>query len=275
MSIVGEQVEGDQLAGTAIPNRLKRLADVFRGKPRFVAPRVHVDPPGFPDPETEVAVIGDIHGRLDLLTRLIEKLSAKAPAATLVFVGDYIDRGPSSRGVLNLLRSMGAGSVYLAGNHEVMALDFLDQPQKYGNRWLRNGGIETLASFGIQLAENADPDDMVQARDAFQAAISDGTEAWLRARPLTWKTGNLLVTHAGPDPKLPIDQQEDQSFLWGHPRFLRDARTDGVWVAHGHWIRDRPIHASGRISVDTGAWHSGHLTGAIIAPGGAVRFLQT
>lgn len=230
------------------------------------------DPPRVDEP---VAVVGDIHGRLDLLDLLLDKLAQQASDAKLIFVGDYVDRGPDARAVIDRLRALGAGAVCLKGNHEAMLLEFLDDPIEWGGRWLRNGGDRTLASYGIALSENSSVDDVTAASSALRIALADGTETWLRDLPLYWQSGTLLVTHAGPDPAMPIGGQNDQLFLWGHDRFLRAARTDGIWVAHGHWIRERPSCVDGRIAVDTGAWATGRLTAALIATDGSVRFVAT
>lgn len=231
--------------------------------------------PDPPHPDVPVAVIGDIHGRADLLDKLLEQLARDAPDAMLVFVGDYVDRGADSRGVIERLMGLGAPAVFLKGNHEVMLLEFLDDPIEKGGRWLRNGGIETLASYGISLDETSNTQQVLGAGQALQAALSDGAGDWLRALPLFWKSGNLLVTHAGPNPALAIEYQDDRDFLWGHSRFLRDPRGDGIWVAHGHWARDQATCKDGRIAVDTGAWRSGVLTAALIRPDGSVAFIDT
>jgi serine/threonine protein phosphatase 1 len=227
-----------------------------------------------PCPKFQVAVVGDIHGRVDLLGKLLTKITDQAPQANLIFVGDYIDRGPDSRKTIDMLRAL-PGATCIRGNHETMLLEFLDTPIERGGRWLRNGGTETLASYGISLAEQSDRRQVLDASQKLHAVLSDGTEQWLRALPLHWRSGNLLITHAGPDPARPIDMQDDDAFLWGHSWFLRDSRSDGLWVAHGHWITDRANCADGRINVDTGAFHTGRLTCALIGTDGQVRFIQT
>lgn len=228
-----------------------------------------------PRPDRDIAVIGDLHGCLDLLEKILTKIQKNAPDSLLIFVGDYIDRGPSSRGVLERLRTLPSPAICLTGNHEAMLLEFLDSPIEAGGRWLRNGGAETLKSYGIALTETSSVTEVQVARESLQVQFADGTEDWLRSRPLFWRSGNVLVTHAGPDPATAIEQQDDRSFLWGHNRFLRDTRTDGIWVAHGHWIRDRATCEDGRISVDTGACFSGRLSAAIVRTNGNVHFLKT
>jgi len=224
--------------------------------------------------DATLAIVGDIHGRADLLDAILRKISKEADAATLVFVGDYVDRGPDSRKVLEMLRAL-PDAVCLQGNHEVMLLEFLDDPIERGGRWLRNGGVQTLNSFGISLSEDSGFEAITAASQALRLAVADGGENWLRALPLRWQSGNLLATHAGPDPTAPIQGQPDRNFLWGHNRFLRDRRNDGILVAHGHWVRNRASFVDGRINVDTGAWDSHRLTAALITPDGEVRFIDT
>ena len=225
-----------------------------------------------PCPEIDLAIVGDLHGRADLLASMLKLLERRAPDAKKIFVGDYIDRGPHSKETIEILRGL-ADAEFLCGNHEVMLLEFLDDPISFGGRWLRNGGTATLASYGISLDMEANAVEIQAARDQLKSHLSDGTEQWLRALPLSYASGNMVVTHAGPDPSQPIQGQQDDVFLWGHQRFLRDARTDGIWVAHGHWIRPKPECANGRIAIDTGAWKSDKLTAALASPGGTVKFV--
>lgn len=220
--------------------------------------------PAPPAPARPVAVIGDVHGRADLLEPLLDRIARDHPAFLPVFTGDLIDRGPDSQAVLRRVRALGAGAVVLRGNHEQMMLDFLDDPERSGPAWLRHGGVETLASFGIAAQ---DPD----APAALRAALAD-TEGWLRALPLWWLSGTVAVVHAGADPRLPLPAQDPRALLWGHPAFGRFPRRDGIWVAHGHVIVDAPRCARGVISVDTGAWRTGRLGCALIS-GDGVQFL--
>lgn len=250
-----------------ISEKLKRL---FRASGRFSA----ADFENPPLPDEDIVVIGDIHGRLDLLEKILDEIVQEHPDHRLVFVGDYIDRGPSSKEVLMLLRGLPGAPIFLMGNHEVMMLDFLKDPSSNSARWLRHGGLATLQSFGISLDETADITQIADAHAKLQTILSDGTEDWLKSLSLSWKSGNVVVTHAGPDPKLSMDMQEDESFLWGHPRFLRDARADSLWVTHGHWIVEKPTCANGRIAVDIGAWRTDKLAAARLDQNGAIEFIQ-
>lgn len=208
--------------------------------------------PSGPCPEAPVTVLGDLHGRADLLER------ALASAATpVVCVGDYIDRGPDSAGVLRTLMSA-PDVTCLMGNHEAMLLAFLDDPA--GNTaWLRHGGDTTAESFGVF----PDPDPNTTAT-ALARAIGPQMIAWLRARPRVWQSGTLVITHAGADPARSIEDQDPETFLWGHRDFGRRARRDGLWVLRGHVIVPEPVMARGAISIDTGAWATDRLTMAHI-----------
>ncbi|MFK7944590.1 MAG: metallophosphoesterase [Paracoccaceae bacterium] len=235
-------------------------------------------------PERTVYVIGDVHGRDDLLVRLLEKIeadAAKVPAdpPVIILVGDYVDRGEDSAAVLRRVFALDNASedvICLLGNHECMLLDFIDAASDTGGRWLRHGGLQTLGSFGIGGVTDTSPAAALEeAAAALAIAMGDDLVAWLRNRPLDWQSGNLVVTHAALDPELPVDSQPDRFKLWGHPEFMQRGGPPGLWVAHGHVIVDLPEARKGRISVDTGAVFTGKLTAAVLRPGGEPEFIQT
>jgi len=244
---------------------MRLLKRIFRGgavpsaPARFDAPMA---------PAARLAVVGDIHGCADLLENLLAQLETAAPER-LVFVGDYIDRGEDSARVLErlhtLARAEGSRAVFLKGNHEEMMLHFLDAPGAQAARWLRHGGLQTLASFGIG-GFGARPDEAraVQARDALARALGPEMLAWLRALPTSFTSGNIAVVHAAANPGKPIAAQSEQALLWGHPAFATTPRTDGVWVVHGHTIVDAVQPEAGRIGVDTGAYATGRLSAALL-----------
>lgn len=220
-------------------------------------------------PDEAVCLLGDLHGRADLLQRFLKLRAGHFPQHRLVFLGDAVDRGPDSAEVLRLLQqaqSDDLAAVCLAGNHEAMMLDFLDDPGgDAGRRWLAHGGLETLASFGLRGVPQ-DGADRIAARDALRAAMGSATEDWLRHLPRLWQSGNLVAVHAALDPARPPDGQEERSLLWGHPAFGRTARKDGLWVAHGHVIVERAFARRGRIALDTGAYATGMLSYGLIDP---------
>lgn len=231
------------------------------------------------EPDQPFLAIGDVHGRVDLVERLEQIILKEAPGLPAVFVGDYIDRGEQSAEVIELLMSSseeGAQPVFcLRGNHEDMCLAFLDKPVENGARWLRFGGLQTLASFGVTAkGATSQPDVLQRMRDDLALAMGDRVIDWLRARPTLWSSGNVHVTHAGADPARPIQSQTQRTLMWGHKDFLEKPRTDGQWVVYGHVIVDQPKAAIGRIAIDTGAYATGRLTAALIS-GNSVRFMST
>jgi serine/threonine protein phosphatase 1 len=230
-------------------------------------PAPTTEPAPLPAPDPPVCVVGDLHGRLDLLEQMLDAIAARDGAGTarLVFVGDMIDRGPDSAGVLRRLHALQlenpARVTCLMGNHERMALDFLAAPARRGPRWIAAGGAETLTSFGLSPYARQGPDNALEAlAGAWRAALTPALTDWLTALPLSWQEGTLAVTHAGADPALPLDAQPPERLLWGARRREAALRRDAIWVAHGHTIVDQAHAAGQNIAVDTGAWRSGRLS---------------
>jgi serine/threonine protein phosphatase 1 len=198
----------------------------------------------------------------------VSKIKAEHPTAHILFVGDYIDRGEESAGVIEMLMNMPQATC-LMGNHERMCLDFLDNPEERGGRWLRNGGLQTVASYGVSGKQT----ELTKMRDAFAMAMGDDAINWMMQRPLYAKFGNLYAIHAGADPEVPIEEQGEKPLIWGHPQFRKQPHRDGHWAVHGHTIVDQPKIEHGRVSIDTGAYATGVLTAAVFA-GDEVSFIQ-
>jgi serine/threonine protein phosphatase 1 len=253
---------------------------------RSLTGRDRAVPGPLPRPAPPVCVVGDVHGCLDLLDRLLELVAQHraapgggATAVRLIFAGDMIDRGPASAAVLARVQALCAArptqdlapdpalplALALMGNHERMLLDFLDAPETAGPLWLANGGDATLASFGLNPHR---PGDLSALAGALRAALPPGQEAWLRGLPLYWREGDLAVSHAGADPARPIEDQTDAALLWGHRDFRREPRQDGLWIAHGHVIAPAVRAEGGRIGTDTGAFATGRLSAAWLDAGG-------
>lgn len=239
------------------------LSKFFRKRPRPVD-----FPP--PAPETVVEIIGDVHGCIHLL----EKLPPVEKGATRVFVGDYVDRGPDSKAALEYVfaRSREGAAICLGGNHEEMFLSFLDRPDRM-RAWLRHGGLQTLASFGIGgVTEGSPPESLEKVANDVRAKLSVEILDWLEELPCLWTSGTLHVVHAAMAPDLPVHAQSREVMTWGHRDFRTVPRKDGQWVAHGHTIVEEPRAENGVISADTGAYATGRLTIARVAPDGVVSF---
>lgn len=215
---------------------------------------------GLPAPAGAVCLVGDIHGRADLLECFLSLRQRHFSSCQLIILGDMIDRGPDSAGVISMLRDeVLKGAVCLKGNHEDMMLAALDQPEQAMERWLRNGGLETVLSY---MGKGHTSLHAPVIREAIGADVLD----WVAALPAWWRSGSLVAVHAGLDPALSPESQEERGMLWGHPDFMRRPRRDGLWVAHGHVVVDRAFHHQGVIALDTGAWHTGRLSYALVDP---------
>lgn len=222
-----------------------------------------------PRPDPPVCVIGDVHGRLDLLDKLLAQIATRPghETARIILVGDMIDRGPDSAAVLARLHALHAAApdrvICLMGNHERMLLDFLADPARHGPRWIAAGGAETLTSFGLSpFTRKHGVEAWQQLAAALRTGLTPDVVDWLGTLPLLWREGALVVAHAGADPALPVEAQSPHRLLWGAKRSETSQRTDGLWVAQGHTISSEAYARSGRIAVDTGAWRSGRLSAA-------------
>lgn len=245
---------------------LARLTGRRPPEPSIPAPTLRVDHPA--------VYIGDIHGRADLLDRLLTKLETAHPdacASATVFLGDYIDRGEQSADVVARLHELSTSLpavTCLKGNHEDMLMEFLADPAAHGRSWLKHGGLQTLASYGVGLPSGArDGDALLPVAQALTDAIGAERLAWLNSLPTYALNGNLAAVHAGADPELPVASQSPSTLMWGHPQFDTQPRLDGTLCVHGHTIRDTAgAGPAGHIGVDTGAYATGTLSAAIVTP---------
>jgi len=235
-----------------------------------------------PRPEKPSYLVGDIHGRADLLEQMLEKIDAhigaiRATDPQLVFLGDYIDFGPDSLEVLKRLHELSTSFpenvTCLMGNHERMLLDTLENPATRGPRWLRSGGVETLRSLGLDPVSDGEQSDGLA--NALARALPDGVADWLAQLPLTWVSGNLCATHAGADPYRSLETQSARILLWGHPELESRARVDGNWIAYGHHRVTIPYLGEGRVALNTGAHETGKLVACACLPDGHFDFLMT
>jgi serine/threonine protein phosphatase 1 len=230
---------------------------------------------------TRIYAVGDVHGRLDLLLRLEaeinDDLAARpTPAPLVCYLGDYVDRGPASAGVVDHLAASGRDGlrrVFLKGNHEDRMLAFLNEPAANGPGWMKFGGREALASYGLPETEIAAEDWQV-LRDGLAAALPAPHLAFLNSLDLALRWGGYLFVHAGVDPARPLSDQDPHDLMWIREPFLSTDRDLGLRVVHGHVIEPEPVFRANRIGVDTGAYKTGVLTCAVLEEG-AVRLLQT
>jgi len=218
-----------------------------------------------------VYAVGDIHGRADLLTRLVEELHRDIAKGEfegrpiLIFLGDYIDRGFQSREVIDVLLSdlMSPFETYfLKGNHEAAMLQFLTDPS-IGPRWAEFGGAETLVSYGVRPPRTRTSlEDWGRASEELQAVLPPGHLHFLRNLDLSVRMGDYVFVHAGVRPGVPLDQQSEYDLLWIRDEFLSDRKPLGAVIVHGHTPASAPHRDSRRVGIDTGAYLSGRLTAA-------------
>ncbi|MDG4648003.1 metallophosphoesterase [Roseibacterium sp. SDUM158017] len=218
-----------------------------------------------------IYAIGDIHGHLDGLLSAhgrveADRARAGASDAPLVHVGDLVDRGPDSAGVVELLARRVLDDprvVVLKGNHDAMFAEFLaERPGRWSvSRYLGEnvGGKQTLRSYGV------DPDGPARrAHDAAVAAVPATHRAFLAEMPLTHAAGECLFVHAGIRPGIPVAEQTEDDLIWIRDSFLLDPRDHGVLVVHGHTPVPRAEHHGNRLAIDTGAAWGGPVTAVAI-----------
>lgn len=226
-----------------------------------------------------IYAIGDIHGSSDLLGRLLQMIALEERSfdgeVKLVFLGDYIDRGADSRGVVDRLIALSRarpGTVFLKGNHEAIALDFLKDPAE-ASAWFEWGGLETLASYGVRGAALRD---LADASREFRKALPREHLAFLEALETIRIIGDYVFVHAGVKPGAPLDKQEERDLLWIRGEFHNTpaGKRPNKVVIHGHQPVRKALDAGWRVDVDTGACYSGHLTAAVLE-GDKRRFIST
>ncbi|MGD9967393.1 MAG: metallophosphoesterase family protein [Hyphomonadaceae bacterium] len=216
--------------------------------------------------------VGDIHGRADLLADMIQFLEARSVYDTrlggppiVIFLGDYVDRGHDSAGVLELLsagRPRHCECRFLRGNHEQSLIAFLDDPS--ANRgWLLQGGAETLLSYGVRPpAFNSSQGDWLHAARELRDRIPALHHAFLNSLERYVEFGDYAFVHAGVDPARALKDQTDEALYWSREAFIASKRDFSHRIVHGHTPVDEPYADRRRIAIDTGAYASGILTAA-------------
>ena len=249
---------------------LQRLRDIFRPPMPDKLPAV----PG----GTRYYAIGDIHGRLDLYDTMIEAIEAEIAAAPgfdhrIVLLGDLVDRGPDSAGVIARTHAWQQRSNVrvLAGNHEDMFLAAFDKPEAL-RHFLKHGGYETVLSFGLTSHELSNLT-LEEIFERYCAIIPQSTRDYVAGFETMIRAGDYVFVHAGIDPARPLAEQKRSDLLWIRGGFLDHAGPLEKVVVHGHTIFDHVMDCGNRIGIDTGAFRSGVLT-ALVLEGDQRRILQ-
>ena len=229
-------------------------------------------------PGQRVYAVGDIHGRLDLFEALVRAIDADDAAAapaetTVILLGDLVDRGPGSSGVIAQAREWQDRRRVriLAGNHEEMFLRSLGDTEMF-RHFLRHGGRETVLSYGVA-ADRFSRATMEEAQDMMRAAVPAEDIAFLEGFEDMVTIGDYLFVHAGIDPRLPIAEQKRHDLRWIREPFLSHPDPHGLVVVHGHTISDAPEDRGNRIGIDTGAFMTGRLT-ALVLEGRSRRYIE-
>lgn len=251
----------------------ENLTNIFR-KPQ----KPHVQPQV---PENQrIYAIGDIHGRADLLTQLHEKIKVDAELydgkKTIVYLGDYVDRGEQSRQVIDILLSQpleGFETVHLKGNHEQAMMDFMEFPGAAA-AWLSFGGREALNSYGIPLAHIPSMNEVGEIAQKLNDKFPDSHREFMLNSLPSWQCGSYYFVHAGIRPGVDLEEQTIEDLLWIREDFLGSTISHGKIVVHGHSITMVPEFLPNRIGIDTGAFSTGVLT-CLILENDEHRILQT
>jgi serine/threonine protein phosphatase 1 len=231
---------------------------ILHSAPKSQRPRV---PNG-----TRIYAIGDVHGRLDLLGETFSRIDAdlKADPATRplqILLGDYIDRGPSSRKVIDLLisRSRTHEMHCLKGNHEALLLSFLEDPDTFA-AWEKVGGVETLDSYGLSPLLKEFPRSASELASYFDLALPKSHRQFLAQLKTSFVCGDFFFAHAGVRPRIPLEDQRETDLLWIRREFLTHQGEFGKIIVHGHTPVAKPDVRPNRINIDTGAYATGCLT---------------
>ena len=235
---------------------LTKLTRSFRSKDIFSIPSGQ-----------RVYAVGDIHGRLDLLKIILERIAAdhaaRSPAApTIIFLGDLVDRGSDSMGVIELLRTYRIGEFrlrFLLGNHDEVFLKALRGDEKALRLLTRIGGKETILSYGLSESEYESTDFPTLAR-VLGELVPEEHLRFLETFETSVEIGDYLFVHAGIRPGCPIADQKPSDLRWIREEFLSSRKMHPKMIVHGHSICGTPEIHPNRIGIDTGAFGSGKLT---------------
>ena len=224
-------------------------------------------------PQTRIYAIGDIHGRADLLTDLIARIDDDVQRRPIdqvieIYLGDYIDRGADSRGVIDMLatRMVRNRAICLRGNHEAMMESFLRDPATLSD-WAPVGALPTLDSYDVSLTPKKTPSEL---RRLLIEKLPRAHELFLQCLRDSFVCGDFLFVHAGIRPGVPLEQQQLNDMHWIRHDFLDSTADHGCIVVHGHTPVPHPDIRNNRINIDTGAWRTGVLTCIAIEASGVI-----
>lgn len=230
--------------------------------------RLAAKPPGrarLPD-DVRIYAVGDIHGTADALKKLLAQIEmddTQYPVhrSVVVFLGDYVDRGPDTRQVLDLLLECSdlRETVFLKGNHETFVSGFLDDPTTLDD-WRLYGGLETLMSYGLTPSINPGHSDRERLAIEFDRLMPRRHRDFLQSLDLSFCCGDFYFVHAGIRPGVPIARQREEDLLWIRDDFLSWEQPFEKFIVHGHTPVSSPDTRSNRINIDTGAFATGRLT---------------
>ena len=236
-------------------------------------------------PGARIYCIGDIHGRADLLAQMHRLVLADSTGfegtKKLLYLGDYIDRGESSKEVIEILLNDGLPdfeTIYLRGNHEQALLDFLQHPEATAS-WLGFGGLATLLSYGVvlrrpPLSGSARATDLQDVALRLRQALPASHLKFFEKSQLSYQEGSYCFVHAGIRPGIPLQSQHRDDLLWIRREFIDYKAPHQYIVVHGHTPTPAAEILPNRIGLDTGAYYSGVLT-CLVLEGGTQRLLQT
>jgi len=219
-----------------------------------------------------IFAIGDIHGCLKQLVTLQDKIfnypEYNKDEDLLLYLGDYIDRGPSPKDVINhilQLQTEGVKSVFLKGNHELFMIDYLFNKINNLRNWIMNGADQTFKSYNIEIAEfikdGFEDDNIDKLRDIFLSKLTKEHVYFFKNLKLTYTMGDYLFVHAGINPEKSLSEQSDTDFLWSRSdQFFDKKFIFEKIIVHGHTPKKDIINFPYRINIDTGCFFSGKLS---------------